>query len=246
MDRLKLAITMLKKIHQNNGEKMLRLSCQKKDAGISIRKTDGFSIVELLVAMAISLLVLASVYSVFRSQQKSTVVREQVNMMQQNLRAGMTVMTRDIRMAGYVHPTITANAGITEASADAIEFTRLKDDLSLPLQIIRYNLDNGNLVRSVGDVGNPLESPRIIAEDIDALDFVYLDADGAQTANLGDIRSIQVTMVARTGRGDQGYVDTNTYENQVGPLVLPDLSNPPNDNFRRRILSREILCRNLF
>jgi type IV pilus assembly protein PilW len=207
----------------------------------------GFSVIELLVAMAISLVVLASVYSVFRSQQKSTLVREQINMMQQNLRAGMTVMTRDIRMAGYVHPTVTANAGITVANSDAIEFTRLDDNNTLPLKKIKYSLNDGKLVRNIqNEDGTNPSGDQIIAEDIDALDFVYLNENGVVTADLGEIRSVQVTMVARTGKGDPGYLDTNVYENQWGPIAQANFNNPPNDNYRRRVLSREIICRNLF
>lgn len=227
----------------------------KGNSYIPVRSEKGFSIVELLVAMAISLLVLASVYSVFRSQQKSTVVREQINMMQQNLRAGMTVMTRDIRMAGYIHPVITAPlaAGITVANENELTFTLLKDTDSNPdplvntLKTIKYSLADYN--NEDGDKDLVMEvdggQQQLIAEDIDALDFVYLDENGGVTADLGDIRSVQVTMVAKTGRGDQGYEDTTTYKNQQNAeLNMPN--NPPNDNFRRRMLSREILCRNLF
>jgi type IV pilus assembly protein PilW len=224
---------------------------QRVNSYIPLKNEKGFSIIELLVAMAISLVVLASVYSVFRSQQKSTVVREQINMMQQNIRAGMTVMTRDIRMAGYVHPVITEPlaAGITVANPNDLTFTLLKDRGSTPdpavktLETIKYSLSDKDadgdqdLVREI-DGGDPM----IIAENIDALDFVYLDENGGVTANLGDIRSVQVTMVARTGKGDQGYKDTNVYKNQQGAELL----NNPEDNFRRRMLSREILCRNLF
>ncbi|NLD36602.1 MAG: prepilin-type N-terminal cleavage/methylation domain-containing protein [Desulfatiglans sp.] len=213
---------------------------------IPLKSEKGFSIIELLVAMAISLVVLASVYSVFRSQQKSTLVREQINMMQQNIRAGMTVMTRDIRMAGYVHPTVSATPGIVGATATELEFTRLKDDNTLPLQKIKYSLSNGNLIRNVANEDGTDEKNQIIAEDIDLLDFVYLDVDGEQTTVFDEIRSVQVTMIAKTGRGDPGYKDTNTYENQKGPLVQANFNNPPNDNFRRRMLTREIYCRNLF
>jgi type IV pilus assembly protein PilW len=224
---------------------------------IPARSENGFSLVELLVAMAISLLVLASVYSVFRSQQKSTVVREQVNMMQQNIRAGMAVMTRDIRMAGYVHP-VYADAmaliapgtdGFTEAAPNELTFTRLKDDppAVVARETIKYSLEvdadgDKNLVRVI-DGG----TSQLIAEDIDALDFVYLDENNGLIAdppnNLGLIRSVQVTMIAKTGRGDQGYVDRNPYINQQGTTILTPAAN---DNFRRRKLSREILCRNLF
>ncbi len=62
----------------------------------------GFTLVELLVAMVISLLVMGTIYKTFKSQQDSFLIQDQVTAMQQNLRGGMYVMSRDIQMAGYV------------------------------------------------------------------------------------------------------------------------------------------------
>jgi prepilin-type N-terminal cleavage/methylation domain-containing protein len=80
---------------------MMWLSCDKENHGISIRKTGGFTIVELLVAMSISLIVMAAIFSTFKSQQDSYVVQSQVSVTQQNLRAALFMITRDIQMAGY-------------------------------------------------------------------------------------------------------------------------------------------------
>lgn len=224
----------------------------KYNIDISAGKDRGFTIIELLVAMAISLIVMSSVYSVYRSQQKSYIVREQISMMQQNLRAGMTIMTGEIRMAGYVHPSVAATAGFTDAEANTVTFTRLKDTLALPLEQIQYSLadidgdGNTELVRRFSDVGDPLGAAQRVAENIDALNFVYLDTDGVKidtpvpAANLPLIRSVQVTMIARTKKRDQGYTDNNTYTNQQDEDI-PTAS----DSYRRRILSREIKCRNL-
>jgi type IV pilus assembly protein PilW len=61
----------------------------------------GLTLVELLVAMAISGIVAGAIYTAFQSQQKSYLVQDQVAEMQQNLRAAMDIMVREIRMAGY-------------------------------------------------------------------------------------------------------------------------------------------------
>lgn len=80
---------------------MIKHSRDKINHGISIRKTGGFTIVELLVAMTISLIVMAAIFSTFKSQQDSYVVQSQVSVTQQNLRAALFMITRDIQMAGY-------------------------------------------------------------------------------------------------------------------------------------------------
>jgi type IV pilus assembly protein PilW len=62
----------------------------------------GFTLLELLVAMVISLVVMGAIYGTFKSQQDSFVIQDQVTAMQQNLRAALYAMNRDIQMAGYI------------------------------------------------------------------------------------------------------------------------------------------------
>jgi len=61
----------------------------------------GFTLVELLIAMAISLVVLSAVFFTFKSQHDSFLTQDQVSAMQQNVRAAMIMITRDIQMSGY-------------------------------------------------------------------------------------------------------------------------------------------------
>ena len=61
----------------------------------------GFTLVELMVAMAISLVVMGAIFLTFKSQQDSYVVQAQITATQQNLRSAMYMLTRDIQMAGY-------------------------------------------------------------------------------------------------------------------------------------------------
>jgi type IV pilus assembly protein PilW len=65
----------------------------------------GFTLIELVVAIAIASIVMAAIYTLFISQQR-TQVNEQVAVdMQQTLRAAVFLIKRDIRMAGY-DPTL--------------------------------------------------------------------------------------------------------------------------------------------
>lgn len=61
----------------------------------------GLTLIELLLALAISSILVASLYQIFIKQHKTYIVQEQVADMQQNLRGAMDRMLRDIRMAGY-------------------------------------------------------------------------------------------------------------------------------------------------
>ena len=62
------------------------------------RDEQGFTFVELLLSMGIAAVVMASIYAVYFSQQKSFTTQEKVAAMHQNVRAAMYYMERDIRM----------------------------------------------------------------------------------------------------------------------------------------------------
>jgi len=80
-----------------------------------------------------------------------------------------------------------------------------------------------------------------VAENIDVLNFVYLREDGTTANDVSEIRSIQITMVARSSKVDSRYKDTAVYINQQGTAVL----GPKNDHFRRKLLTTQVCCRNL-
>jgi type IV pilus assembly protein PilW len=61
----------------------------------------GFTLVELMVTLAISSIALAGIYGVYRAQLKSHVTQNAVVDIQQNLRNSLYVLQRQIRMAGY-------------------------------------------------------------------------------------------------------------------------------------------------
>jgi len=150
----------------------------KKTSGMSNLPASqkGFTLVELLVAMTISLIVMAAIYSTYRSQQNSYIIQDQVSVAQQNLRAAMYTMTRDIRMAGY-DPTYTTKPprrttfGITVAKTNTLTFTsdlNEDGDATEANETIVYSLDaNNNLTRDEGG------GPQTLAENIVAMGFAY-------------------------------------------------------------------------
>jgi len=215
----------------------------------------GYTIVELLVAMVVSFLALGAIYSTFLNQHKSYVVQEETVVMNQNLRIALFYMQRDIRMAGC-DPTGNANARIITADATKIRFTEdvrgnldgtdsdgATDDAN---EDITYCLKTNNLVKNTGG-GNQL-----VVQNIDALDFVYLDGSsppnvlnpkGSSVPNesLDQVRLVEVTMVARTERNTLASKNNNAYFNLREWQILK----PQNDNFSRRCLTARIKFRNL-
>lgn len=214
----------------------------------------GFTLTELLVSIAVSGVVMGGIYSSFYSQQKTFVAQEQTAAMQQNLRSSIYLMEREIRMAGY-DPTGDAGAGIhTNSNANSIRITKdITDnsgtgapdgdtgDVNEDVTYALFDADgDGDMDLGRTDTNGVGNQP--LAENIDALNFVYLDENGTPTANISEMRSVQITLVARAGRPDPGYTGSGSYLNQQGqPIFTP----PAGDHFRRKLLTAEVKCRNL-
>ena len=64
------------------------------------RRQNGFTLVELLVAMSMGLIALSVMFTLFRTSNRSYVLQDYMAEMQQNLRMAMYYISRDVRMAG--------------------------------------------------------------------------------------------------------------------------------------------------
>ena len=217
----------------------------------------GFSLIEVMVAMTVAIVVIAVVMGAMVSQQKNHVTQESLIDMQQGLRAALEVVGSELKMAGY-DPTGTAGSTIVLADTADLQFQidRNGDGDWDAGEVIRLALTNDANRDGIAD-GTPCDLGRgldggalqVLAENIDALNFVYFDSNGnvlaTPVADLDAIGSIQVTLVARSGAVLPGFFkrqrDNKTYHNRQGDVVLP----APNDDFRRLEIVHEFKGRNL-
>jgi type IV pilus assembly protein PilW len=87
-------------------------------------KNDGFTLIEMMIAIALFSVVIGAAYTLFNSQQKTHTSQLAMVDVQQDLRAGMGLMVRDVRLAGYDECIgTTAGAGFTVASESQMAFT---------------------------------------------------------------------------------------------------------------------------
>ena len=206
----------------------------------------GFTLIELMVALAATSILAACIWATYNTQLKSHITQKQVVEMQQNLRAAMQLIEREVRMAGY-DPLRNSGAGITTMLGNTVTFDMdlTEDgDVSDANEQVRYALTTdaaGN--QFLGrDTGSGLQP---IADNIDSFNIVYLDNTAAPTTDPLRVKSVQVSIVARSGRVVpvlfNKQTDNRIYRNQQNQIILP----PQNDNFRRMIITSEIKCRNL-
>jgi len=212
----------------------------------------GFTVVELMIAIAVGGIVMGAVMTSFLSQHRSYLAQDEVVEMQQNARVAMDMLTRDIRSAGYDPNRL--GAGITVAAANNLVFTREDALPANGLETIAYSLFDAfaaaapptndglvdDLALQVTTAAGTSAGRQVVAENIEQLEFRYLDEDGNVTATLADIRAIQISILAVASRPDQNFINTMTYTTASGAIW-----DPVDDNLRRRLLITTVQCRNL-
>ncbi len=143
-------------------------------------KAGGFTLVELLLALFISSVMVAAIFSFFIAQNRSYSQQDQLIQMHQNLRAAVNLMVKEIRMAGY-DPTGKADAGIVTAKRSIITFTMdMNSDANCndTNERITYSLyKSKDRIRKLGRKTTGRNAP--VAENIEALGLAYaFDSDG--------------------------------------------------------------------
>ncbi|MCI5165629.1 MAG: prepilin-type N-terminal cleavage/methylation domain-containing protein [Candidatus Electrothrix sp. GM3_4] len=232
-------------------------------------KNNGFTLVELLIAMAISGILVTSMYSVYTLQQRSYTVQDQVSEIQQKARAALDIMTREIRMAAYdpgkncaatIHPSSNAKKLVFD-TCDPVD--KVCPECSLTFE---WDDDELKMTRDQGRDGAPDppvagewdNQPLIIARGVDAVEFRYLDEDGKKIANI-NASTVQISLLVRATYPDRKYTNTTLYQPaSVRPppagggevLVAPwdnlngSGGNPAHDKFHRRLLITTVQMRN--
>ncbi len=187
------------------------------------RNIGGFTLIELLVSMGIGMVVLAAVSTTFMSQARFYSAQEQVNEMEQNARGALDVITRELKMAGY-KPNGGSFSGVTYSTSQLLIQADLDSDGSISTsssanEQINYTYDSTNLQikRALGS-----GTAQVLADNITAFTFSYLDSNGASTTTTADIRQVAISITARTSKPDPNYTANGGYRTyQVSATITP-------------------------
>ena len=190
--------------------------------GADAMKSDkkGFTLIEIMVAIAIFSIFSVAMMKVYTGSTRSYATQEVAADVQQNLRAAMNIMVQDIRMAGF-DPMSSELFGITEATANKFRFTNdlLVEDgaitlfdssnrISSQFEEITYEwvaADSTLYMILEENIGINLTQP--LVNNVTDLSFTYYDAAGSTPpASLDDIRSVDISMTIEEDAGRGGTV----------------------------------------
>lgn len=235
---------------------------------MKVTNVHGFTLVELMLTLVISTVIIGAIGVSYVAQQKSQTTQNQVTEVQQNLRAVMTLLSSEMRMAGYKPPGAAGispgiNAAVT--SKGVFRFTWDKNDngaLGNAGEDIAYGFsvaDDGNRDgipdAGVASFGRQVDGGGFqpIVDNIEAVEFYYILEDTTDNGNydpvmtlaptaaqMDDIRAVRVTILARANRPEPDFRNTLTYTTGSGNIWPA-----ANDNFRRRLLTTTIYLRNM-
>lgn len=141
-------------------------------AAHSLGYSTGFSLTELLVAIAVGLVVVSGVLGIYVSTLRSNLDNLRMLRLNQELRAAMNIMVRDIRRAGFrgdgaiaprptslttLNPFATYNLGGSPAASNNLKIYNAAASLvpaGTPGSCIVYTYDRAPLLVSGGTLGS--------------------------------------------------------------------------------------------
>lgn len=233
---------------------------------VPFRKLEtGFTLVELMVALVVSLIILMAVYSAYRTQQKAQTAQADVIKMQENLRSLVSFLSSEIRLAGY-----NSDTGITNATQSSFGFKWDYDGDGTPdgdNEYLEYGFRAADDANDDGQADSGIASfcrrrtnvdatesgYESLADNIVAVEFLYLLKDESDNgdydpetklnpdaADYDSIRAVQISILARSERYDKSVSNTSTYTTASGAIW-----GPYDDSYRRRMLITTVKIRNL-
>ena len=194
-----------------------------------IRDQNGFTLVELMIALVVGALIIYAVTQFTVLQQQTYLNQEKIQNAQQGVRAAMLFMSNEIRMAGYdpeddclpdtntdaipdgvsatSSTTLTINTCTTTSPAwTTVTYTRDATD-----NTITREATSCTVIPCDGSSGGA----QPVAEDITSLSFTYYNAAGTAFTPADDqderdtIRRINISMTATTDNAKARILTSN-------------------------------------
>jgi len=239
--------------------------------GIEARQ-NGFSLVELMVAMVLGLVLLGGTIAIYASSKDSYRLQENVAGMQENARFAIAALRRNMELAGFPRvldiapfdPAQTLDGGGNNNDQITIRYQSATDCLGngtpangpdQGIAVNRYYINNQNNLLCLGN-GNPIA--QTLVENVDNLQVLYgIDDDGDGSANRYATAAETDNGVISAGTPDWDNVvslrlallissenDIGTAQQAGGFTLLDAPAIKPNDDRLYRVFTTTIPLRN--
>jgi type IV pilus assembly protein PilW len=207
----------------------------------------GFTIIELMIGIAVSAIAIAAMYVLYSGLQKSNVSQVQISSMQQNVRGVMTILEKEIRSAG-MDRTLTKDFGFIDVrrySVTGSDTEAVPDPAGVPafrvtidmnengildanetIAYLLYEKDNDgrrDFARAWDDGSGRnslIEGRELLAESIEAIGFAYaFDRD-----NNGRIDYDGINIIWAVDSDNDGDLDSRLDANKDGFINIADVN----------------------
>ena len=190
----------------------------------------GLTLVELMIAVAISSTVVAGAYNLFVVERRSYSLQDDLAQMYQTMRSSEQIMVREIRMAGYKLNEVTIvsdvpgtaftdgeKEDVEEATSSAFTFTSDVDGDGV-METVRYSLRDRELVRQLWRWDNA--------------NHCWRSGGGARSVaqNMEDLRMSYLILADNEGIDNDLDDDGDSIADELGEMLLTD---QPTKNERR-------------
>lgn len=154
----------------------------------------GFTLIELMISLAIFAVVSAAAFSVLSASQKTATMNDQTVQIQRNVRLAMDLIARDLRMAAFGNPaantagcaqqlTATDNAVGADAGPDSIQVVTVDQQVGT----LASAYTSGNTTITV----NNLPSGALAANDVISLEGTLLASTSVPAGSVLTLSAIQ-------------------------------------------------------
>jgi len=227
----------------------------------------GFSLVELLTALAISALIVLGIGQAFISQKVSYRAQNGLSRVQQTGRFVVEYVGNDIRRAGFpgiveeaspffnaIIPALSADGGGNASDTITLMYRNATDCLGTATPVYadgeqyaknRYTIVGGNLVCTTFDETDTQISTDVLTRGVQNMQIMYglnnqyVSAGTLAAGDWASVSGIRVAFLVNSVDVTTDFTDTNTYV-----LLNADALGPFNDTQRRRVFTTTSTIRN--
>ncbi len=218
------------------------------------QRKGGFTLVELLVAIALGITILLATTRLFVDGRESFQYQQQWLDLHERGRHAIQFLSAELRKAGYPAgefsgtPLSAANqSGENGSDSLTLSYQGAKDCAGSSSSTIRYYMEAGTL-RCDGNGGSS-PTPQTLTSHIEGLQFRFgSDLDGDRSidrylaansiSDWSEVHTIQVALLLRSGLPVRQKPDLGSY------TLFETVHGPYNDHYLRRIYRTTIQLRN--